>query len=76
MDSSDRIIASLPTNKNGLRPPFVWNFPIERIEEIREKTKKEKEKIEQVHRDRNKRMVTKKQPKPKLDIVFKAKKMK
>ncbi len=71
LDSSDRIIASLPTNKNGLRPPFVWNFPIERIEEIREKTKKEKEKIEQVHRDRNKRMATKKQPKPKLDIVFK-----
>ena len=28
LDSSDRIIASLPTNKNGLRPPFVWNFPI------------------------------------------------
>ena len=71
LDSSDRIIASLPTNKNGLRPPFVWNFPIERIEEIREKTKKEKEKIEQVNRDRNKRMATKKQPKPKLDIVFK-----
>lgn len=72
LDSSDRIIASLPTNKNGLRPPFVWNFPIERIEEIREKTKKDKEKIEQVHRDRNKRMQTKKQPpKPKLDIVFK-----
>ena len=71
MDSTDRIIASLPTNKNGLRPPFVWNFPIERIEEIREKTKKEKEKIEQIHRDRNKRMATKKQPKPKLDIVFK-----
>ena len=71
LDSSDRIIASLPTNKNGLRPPFVWNFPIERIEEIREKTKKEKEKMEQVHRDRNKRMATKKQPKPKLDIVFK-----
>ena len=34
MDSTDRIIVSLPKNKNGLRPPFVWNFPIERIEEI------------------------------------------
>ena len=72
MDSSDRMIASLPINKNGLRPPFVWNFPIERIEEIREKAKKDKEKIEEVHRSRNKRMTTKKQPqKPKLDIVFK-----
>ena len=70
MDSSDRMIASLPVNKNGLRPPFVWNFPIERIEEIREKTRKDKEKIEEVHRNKNKRM-TKKQPKPKLDIVFK-----
>ena len=72
MDSSDRMIASLPINKNGLRPPFVWNFPIERIEEIREKAKRDKEKIEEVHRSRNKRMTTKKQPqKPKLDIVFK-----
>ena len=70
LDSSDRIVASLPVNKNGLRPPFVWNFPIERIEEIREKTRKDKEKIEEVHRNKNKRM-TKKQPKPKLDIVFK-----
>ena len=70
LDSSDRIIASLPTNKNGLRPPFVWNFPIERIEEIREKTKREKERIEEVHKNKSKRL-TKKQPKPKLDIVFK-----
>ena len=70
LDSSDRLIASLPINKNGLRPPFVWNFPIERIEEIREKTKREKEKVEEVHRQRNKRQ-TKKQQKPKLDIVFK-----
>ena len=70
LDSTDRIIASLPTNKNGLRPPFVWNFPIERIEEIREKTKREKEKVEEVHRQKNKRQ-TKKQQKPKLDIVFK-----
>ena len=70
LDSSDRLIASLPTNKNGLRPPFVWNFPIERIEEIREKTKKEKELIEEVHKNKNKRL-TKKQPKPKLDIAFK-----
>ena len=70
LDSSDRIIASLPTNKNGLRPPFVWNFPIERIEEIREKTRKEKELIEEVHKNTNKRE-TKKQQKPKLDIVFK-----
>jgi hypothetical protein len=70
LDSSDRIIASLPTNKNGLRPPFVWNFPIERIEEIREKTKREKERIEEVHKNKSKRLA-KKQPKPKLDIVFK-----
>ena len=70
LDSSDRIIASLPTNKNGLRPPFVWNFPIEKIEEIREKTKREKERIEEVHKNKSKRL-TKKQPKPKLDIVFK-----
>ena len=68
LDSSDRIIASLPTNKNGLRPPFVWNFPIERIEEIREKTKREKERIEEVHKNKSKRL-TKKQPKPKL--IFK-----
>ena len=71
LDSSDRLIASLPLNKNGLRPPFVWNFPIERIEEIREKAKREKEYVEEVHRNKNKRMVTKKQQKPKLEIVFK-----
>ena len=70
MDSTDRIILSLPKNKNGLRPPFVWNFPIERIEEIRHKLQKEKEKIEEVHRNKNTRM-TKKMTKPKLDIVFK-----
>ena len=70
MDSTDRIIVSLPKNKNGLRPPFVWNFPIERIEEIRTKLQKEKEKIEEVHRNKNKR-ITKKQNKPQLEIVFK-----
>jgi hypothetical protein len=70
MDSTDRYISSLPKNKNGLRPPFVWNFPIERIEEIREKLQKNKDKIEEVHRSKHKRM-TKKQQKPKLDIVFK-----
>ena len=70
MDSTDRIILSLPKNKNGLRPPFVWNFPIERIEEIRTKLQKEKERIEEVHRNKNTR-ITKKQTKPKLDIVFK-----
>ena len=42
LDSTDKIIVTLPNNKNGLRPPFVWNFPIERIEEIREKLKKDK----------------------------------
>ena len=71
LDSTDKIIVSLPHNKNGLRPPFVWNFPIERIEEIREKLKKEKEQIEEVHRNRNVRRVTKKMQKPKLEIVFK-----
>ena len=70
MDSTDRIIVSLPKNKNGLRPPFVWNFPIERIEQIRNNLQKEKEKIEEVHRNRNKRL-TKKQQKPQLDIIFK-----
>jgi hypothetical protein len=70
MDSTDRIIVSLPKNKNGLRPPFVWNFPIERIEEIRNKLQKEKEKIEEVHRNKNTR-IAKKQQKPQLDIVFK-----
>ena len=70
MDSTDRIILSLPKNKNGLRPPFVWNFPIERIEEIRTKLQKEKEKIEEVHRNKNARM-TKKHNKPQLEIVFK-----
>ena len=70
MDSTDRIITSLPKNKNGLRPPFVWNFPIERIEEIRTKLQKEKEKIEEVHRNKNARL-TKKHNKPQLDIVFK-----
>ena len=58
-------------NKNGLRPPFVWNFPIERIEEIREKTKKDKQVVEEVHRNRNKRLATKKQTKPNFEIVFK-----
>ena len=70
MDSTDRIITSLPKNKNGLRPPFVWNFPIERIEEIRTKLQKEKERIEEVHRNKNTRLA-KKQIKPQLDIVFK-----
>ena len=70
MDSTDRYILSLPKNKNGLRPPFVWNFPIERIEEIREKLQKNKERIEEVNRTKHKR-ITKKQTKPKLDIVFK-----
>ena len=70
MDSTDRIILSLPKNKNGLRPPFVWNFPIERIEEIRTKLQKEKEKIEEVHRNKNAR-ITKKHNKPQLEIVFK-----
>jgi len=70
MDSTDRYILSLPKNKNGLRPPFVWNFPIERIEEIRDKLQKNKEKIEEVHRSKHK-VMTKKQQKPKLDIVFK-----
>ena len=70
MDATDRIIFSLPKNKNGLRPPFVWNFPIERIEQIREKLIKEKERIEEVHRNKNTRIL-KKQAKPKLDIIFK-----
>ena len=70
LDSTDKIILSLPKNKNGLRPPFVWNFPIERIEQIRTKLQKEKEKIEEVHRNKNKR-ITKKHQKPQLDIVFK-----
>ena len=70
MDSTDKIVVSLPKNKNGLRPPFVWNFPIERIEEIREKLLKDKEKIEEVHRNKNKRL-TKKNQKPKLEITFK-----
>ena len=70
MDSTDRVIQSLPKNKNGLRPPFVWNFPIERIEEIRTKLIKDKEKIEEVHRNKNTR-ISKKQQKPQLEIVFK-----
>ena len=70
LDSTDKIVVSLPKNKNGLRPPFVWNFPIERIEEIREKLLKDKEKIEEVHRNKNKRL-TKKNQKPKLEITFK-----
>ena len=70
MDSTDRILLSLPKNKNGLRPPFVWNFPIERIEQIRTKLIKDKEKIEEVHRNKNTRL-TKKQQKPQLDIIFK-----
>ena len=70
IDSTDKKILSLPKNKNGLRPPFVWNFPIERIEEIRNKLIKDKEKIEEVHRNKNTRMA-KIQQKPKLDIVFK-----
>ena len=70
LDSTDKIVLSLPKNKNGLRPPFVWNFPIERIEEIRTKLIKDKEKIEEVHRNKNAR-IAKKQQKPKLDIVFK-----
>jgi hypothetical protein len=70
LDSTDKYLLTLPKNKNGLRPPFVWNFPIQRIEEIREKLTINKEKIENLHRSKNKR-VTKKQQKPKLDIVFK-----
>ena len=70
MDSTDRYISTLPKNKNGLRPPFVWNFPIQRIEEIRDKLVREKEKVEEVHRSKNKRM-TKKNTKPKLEINFK-----
>ena len=70
LDSTDKYILTLPKNKNGLRPPFVWNFPIQRIEEIREKLQSNKEKIENLHRSKHKR-VTKKQQKPKLDIVFK-----
>ena len=70
LDSTDKYLLTLPKNKNGLRPPFVWNFPIQRIEEIREKLQTNKEKIENLHRSKNKR-VTKKQQKPKLDIAFK-----
>jgi hypothetical protein len=70
MDSTDRIISTLPKDKNGLRPPYVWNFPIERIEEIRDKLQKDKNAVEEVHRSRNKRM-TKKQQKQNVDIVIK-----
>ena len=70
LDSTDKYLLTLPKNKNGLRPPFVWNFPIQRIEEIREKLQSNKEKIENLNRSKHKR-ATKKQQKPKLDIVFK-----
>ena len=70
LDSTDKYLLTLPKNKNGLRPPFVWNFPIQRIEEIRERLQTNKEKIENLHRSKHKR-VTKKQQKPKLDIAFK-----
>jgi hypothetical protein len=74
-DSTDKYLSSLPHNKNGLRPPFVWNFPIQRIEEIRDKFMRNREALEEVQRKKDMQN-NKKMQKPKLDIVFKDEKKK
>lgn len=45
MDSTDEILSNLPKNSKGLRPPLVWNFPVERIEEIRKELQDKKDLI-------------------------------
>ena len=58
-DSIEAQLMNLPKNGNNLRPPNVWNYPINRIEDIREKLKNNKREEEKLKTEGGRKKVLK-----------------